>query len=76
MISFRRGHTKVRVLTQEHVATTKGITPLYAEGIDILEGLVDAEVNRYVEENPKIVPLFEIDVIEAVGLTWSERALR
>ena len=42
----------------------------------MLEGLADEKVDSYLEENPRIVPLFEIDVIEAVGLTWSERALR
>ena len=33
----------------------------------MLEGLDDEEVENYLEENPLIVPLFEIYVIEAVG---------
>ena len=41
------------------------MTPLYAEGINMLEGLADEEVNQYLQENPKIVPLFKID--EAVS---------
>ena len=28
----------------------------------MLEGLEDEELERYLEENPQIVPLFEIDV--------------
>ena len=33
----------------------------------MLEGLADEEVDQYLQENPKIVPLFEIDVAEAVS---------
>ena len=33
----------------------------------MLAGLADEEVDRYLEENPRIVPLFEVDVAEAVS---------
>ena len=42
----------------------KELTPLYAECVNMLEGLADEEVNQYLQENPKIIPLFEIDVVE------------
>ena len=32
----------------------------------MLDGLVDEEVDHYLEENPKIVPLFEVDVAKVV----------
>ena len=32
----------------------------------MLDGLADNELDRYLEENPWIVPLFEIDVVEVV----------
>ena len=40
----------------------------------MLEGLSDEEVDRYLEEHPKIVPLFEVDITTAVGpyITSSE----
>ena len=66
IITFRRGKNKVRVPTQPRVRTSKEVTPLYAESINMLEGLPDEEVNRYLEEHPKIVPLFEVDITEAV----------
>ena len=44
----------------------KEFTPLYAESINMFEGLVDKEVDRYLTEHPKIVPLFEVDVAEAI----------
>ena len=37
--------------------------PLYAESVNMLEGLDDGEVNQYFKENPKIIPLLEIDVV-------------
>ena len=48
------------------MGTRKELTPLYAEIINMLEGLVEEEVDQYLDEHPKIVPLFEVDVAEAV----------
>ena len=53
-LSFRRGRTKVRVPMEENATIPKDILLLYAEEIHMLE--------RYLDENPRIVPLFEIDV--------------
>ena len=65
-MTFRRGKTKVRVATQPRATTSKELTPLYAESINMLEGLPDQEVDRYLEEHPKSVPLFEVDITAAV----------
>ena len=43
------------------------LKPLYAKSINMLDGLANDEVNRYLDEHPKIVPLFEVDIIEAVS---------
>ena len=32
----------------------------------MLDGLDDEEVDRYLDEHPRIVPLFEVDVAKAV----------
>ena len=66
-ISFRQGCNKVHVPTQEMVAPTKGKMPLYAKDINMLEGLDDTELEAYLDENPRIVPLFEIDVMETTA---------
>ena len=42
----------IRVPTQEQVSTSKQLTPLYAEGINMLDGLADEEVDEYLEEHP------------------------
>ena len=67
IITFRRGKAKVRVPTQPRTGTGKDLTPLYAECVNMLEGLADEEEDQYLQDNPKIVPLFEIDVAEAVS---------
>ena len=67
MITFWRGKTKVRVPTHPRATTGKELTSLYAESVNMLEGLADEEVDEYLEENPKSIPLFEIDVAEAVS---------
>ena len=61
-ISFHRGHAKIRVPIQESALASKAMTPLYAEEIHMLERLEDEELERYLDKNPRIVPLFEIDV--------------
>ena len=39
---------------------------LYAEGINMLKELEDEEVDQYLEEHPKIVSLFEVDIADTV----------
>ena len=41
----------------------KELAPLYAEEVHVLERLEDEEVDRYLEDNLRLIPLFEIDVI-------------
>ena len=74
MISFRRGKTKVRIITEERISTPQNTTPLYAEGVHMLDGPAHEEVDHFLEEHPKIVPLFEIDVITAIGSSTAEAA--
>ena len=40
--------------------------PLYVESVNMMEGLDDREVHQYFEENPKIIPLFEIDIVDII----------
>ena len=47
---------------QESTPAPKAMTVLYAEEIHMLEGLEDEELERYLDKNPRIVPLPEIDV--------------
>ena len=61
MISFRQGKTKVRIITEERVPTALNTSPLYAEGVHMLDGLADDEVEDFLEDHPTIIPLFEID---------------
>ena len=49
---------------EENATIPKDISSLYAEEIHMLEGLEDEELERYLDDNPRIVPLFEIDVRE------------
>ena len=53
--------------TQEFTSPTKAITPLYVEEINMLERLEDTELEAYLDENPRIVPLFEIDILETAN---------
>ena len=66
VITFRSGKMKVRVPTQPCAGTSKELTPLYAESINMLDGLTDDEVDWYLDEHPKIVLLFEVDIAEAI----------
>ena len=41
--------------------------PLYVEEINMLDGLEDTEHEAYLDKNLRIIPLFEIDVLEAAS---------
>ena len=49
---------------EESAPAPKEIFPLYAEEIHMLEGLEDEELERYLDENPRIVTLFETHIDE------------
>ena len=75
MISFRGGKTKVRIITKERVTTPYNTSPLYAEGVHMLDGLADDEVHDFLEDHPTIIPLFEIDAISAVDTSLDEEVM-
>ena len=56
----------MRVPTQPRVGASKDVTPLYAESINMLDGLANEEVDPYLDEHPKIFTLFKVDVAEVV----------
>ena len=71
-MKFRRGKIKVRITTEERVPTAKDATPMYAECVHMLDGLAHDEVDNFLEDHQKIVPLFDINIVEAVNPCVSE----
>ena len=51
--------------TQEKVSTTRQCLQVHAEVVNMLEGLEEAEEAQYFEDNPKIIPLFEVNILQA-----------
>ena len=57
----------MRVPTEDRIVTKKEIVPLYAESINMMEGLEDSEIEQYLDENAiEIIPLFEINAVEII----------
>ena len=52
---------------EERLPTPQNTTPLYAEGVHMLDGLAEEEVDDFLEDPPTIIPLFEIDVVSTIG---------
>ena len=50
MIFFHYGKTKIRVVTKEWIATPPDTSPLYAEGVHMLDGHVDEEMDHFLKE--------------------------
>ena len=65
-MSFQRGRSKVRVPTEEMTGQPKGMTLLYAEDMNML-GVDNTKPEAYLDDHPRIIPLFEIDVIETAA---------
>ena len=66
-LTIRKGKAKIRVLIKERIAKKTESMPLYAEAVNMMEGLNEKEVNQYFEENPNIIPLFEIDILNIIS---------
>ena len=75
MISFRRGKIKVWILTKECLTMPHNTTPLYAEGVHMLDRLADEEVDDFLEDHPTIIPLFEIDAISVIDTPPNEEVM-
>ena len=43
---------------------TRQCLPIHVEFVNMMEGLDDGEKHQYFEDNPKIIPLFEVDIVE------------
>ena len=39
---------------------------MYVESINTLEVLDDGETNQYFDDNPRIIPLFEINIVDII----------
>ena len=66
LLTFRKGKTKIRVSTQNKITTSKQCLPIHAEAVNMMEGLDEVEENHYFNDNPKIIPLFEVDILQAL----------
>ena len=66
LLTFRKGKTKIRVSTQNRITTSKQCLPVHTEAVNMMEGLDEVEENHYFNDNPKIIPLFEVDILQAL----------
>ena len=66
ILTFRKGQSKFRVSTQEKISTSRQCLPVHAKALNMMEGLDEAEEDQYFEDNPKIIPLFEVNIIQTL----------
>ena len=64
MLTFSKGKTKIRISNQDKVSTAHQCLPVHAESVNMMEGLDEAEEDEYFNDNPKIIPLVEIDILQ------------
>jgi hypothetical protein len=64
MLTFRRGGKKIRIHTTKGRIPDKATAPVYAEGVNMLEGLTKEEADTFLQEIPTLMPLYEIDVVK------------
>ena len=66
VLTFRKGKSKIRVSTKEKITTSRQCLPIHAEAVNMMEGLDEIEEKQYFNDNPKIIPLFEVDIVQAL----------
>ena len=52
--------------TQNKITTSKQCLPVHVESINMMEGLYEVKEYQYFDDNPKIIPLFEVDILQAL----------
>ena len=66
LLTFRKGKNKIWVPTQNKVSTSRQCLLVHADTISMMEGLDEAEENHYFNDNPKIIPLFGVHILQAL----------
>jgi hypothetical protein len=64
VLTFRRGGKKIRIPTTKGRIPDKATNPVYVEGVNMLEGLTEEDADTFLQENPTLVALYEIDVVK------------
>jgi hypothetical protein len=64
LVTFQRGGKKIRIHTTKSRASDKVIAPVYVESVNMLEGLREEEADTFLQENPTLEPLYEINVVK------------
>ena len=64
VLTFRKGKSKIRVSTKEKITTSRQCLPIHAETVNMMEGLDETEEKHYFNDKPKIIPLFEVDIVQ------------
>ena len=66
VLTLWKDKSKIRVFTKDKITTSKQCLPIHAEAVNMMEGLDETEEKHYFNENPKIIPLFEVDILQAL----------
>ena len=61
-ITIRKGKKKIRISVKPTNRVRQTDRLLYAEGLNLLEGIEEDEEERILRENPDLVSLFEVDI--------------
>ena len=63
---FWKGKNKIRVSTQSKISMSRQCLLVHAEVVNMMEGLDEAEENNYFNDSQEIIPLFEVDILQAL----------
>ena len=63
MVLIRQGKKKVQLPMIRKVTLKQESRPLWVQGIDLAAELEDDEEEEYLQVNPTIIPVFDIDVL-------------
>ena len=66
VLTFWKGKSKIRVSTKEKITTSRQCLPIHAEVVNMMEGLDETEEKHYSNDNLKSIPLFELDIVQAL----------
>ena len=68
-ILIRQGKVKIRIPMLKEIQMQPSQRPLWAQTINLAAKIEDLEEEEFLEANPSIVPVFEINVMAVLGLS-------
>ena len=70
-VVLKQGKKSIKIKMGSSVKLDKSAKPLYAQSIQLADEITDDEEDLFLQSNPTVVPIFEVQIAELMDRYWS-----